>query len=120
MKQHLEDLRACREGYLVVAFGDAASQLVLRASHEKTHRREYLDQLCARAAECFRMLDATVVLKRNATAPNEALLHAAGTTTIFARQDPSASDFLCIVCDRSVALKTLSSDAHDTLKLIAA
>jgi len=120
VKQHLEDLRLSRAEYLVVAYGDAATRLVLRASHDQTYRREYLDQLCDRAADCFRMMDATAALSGSDAQANQALLHTDGTTAIFARQDSSADEFLCIVRNGSDDLGALLGDAQATLAMVTA
>lgn len=120
MKQHLEALRASQTDCHVVAYGDAAAQIVLRASHDKAYRREHLDQLCAQAATCFEMLGSAARAWRRAERATEAIILNGTTATIFVRETAETSEFLCLVCAQGPRLESLVAHGHKTLSLISA
>lgn len=98
--QDLDRLRASLPGCSVAAFGDAATRLVLRASHEDGCRREFLDELCDRAAGCFGLMDAASGIAQDGTA-NEAMVLSGGHAGLFLRDAAQSYEFLGLVCDRS-------------------
>lgn len=96
------------------------TKLVLRASHEKTYRREHLDQLCMRAADSFRMMDATHAASPDTADANEAMLQTGRATTIVVREHAEAAEFLCLLCDSPDELDQVINDARQTLTMIVA
>lgn len=120
MKQHLEALRASRPECHVVAYGDAAAQIVLRASHDSGYRREHLDNLCEQASTCFDILGCAARAWRNAELANEAIVMNGKTATIFVRESQDTSEFLCLVCVPGHELDGLVADGRRTLSLISA
>lgn len=120
IQQHLDDLRAGHPGCTVVAFGDAATHLVLRASHADDCRREHLDSLCDQAIECFAAMDATAAMQSGGDMVNEAILLRDRHATICTRAHSGASEFLCIVSERPDTAEHIVAGARDALCAIEA
>lgn len=118
IKQQLDALRAAHPGCSIVAFGDAATHLVLRASHDADCRREHLDSLCDRAVECFAAMDAAAAIRPEGDAANEAILLHQRNATVCMRANAEASEFLCIVSERPDAIEPLVAGARDALPAI--
>jgi len=123
IKTELDTLRSSLPGCLVVAFGDSFSRLILRSSHEKSIRREFLDELCGQAANCFDLLDATgplgeVMAPGNGTA-NEAVVLTRTSTSVFVRSGDEASEFICLVASTPANTGAMMHAAKQTLLKIA-
>lgn len=117
----IEALRTSLAGCSLVAFGDANTRLMLRSSHEAACHREYLDELCAQAANCFDMAGAKPLKNaENGDGHNacEAIILTSKNTRVFVKTDEGASDFLCCVCDTPRDLENVVKAAKDTLHKI--
>ncbi|MEM6589649.1 MAG: hypothetical protein AAF641_14475 [Pseudomonadota bacterium] len=118
MKHHLEALRLSRPGCHVVAFGDEKAQIVLRASHDTTYKREHLDRFCEQAATSFHVLNCARHLWRSEERTYEVVRMNEKTATVFVKESTEAAEFLCLVSDANTDLDGLTADAHKTLSLI--
>lgn len=118
MKQHLEALRLSRPGCRVVAFGDEKAQIVLRASHDATYKREHLDRICEQAASSFQGLSSARHLWRSENQANTVIRLHGNAATVFVKDSTDAAEFLCMVSDANTDLSALTADAHQTLSLI--
>lgn len=94
-------------GCRMVAFGDVRTRLVLRASHERGVRREFLDRLCHEAATCFGLTD---VERQDSKGEEEAMVLTTDDVRIYLRGNENDTDFLCLVCD-------LESDPNHSIKV---
>lgn len=115
----IERLRTSLSGCSLVAFGDASTRLMLRASQEKACHREYLDELCAQAANCFEVMGAVTETSGNVDQHGEqaceAIVLTSKNTRIFVKSEAEASDFLCCVCDTPRDLDAVVKAAKETL-----
>ncbi|MEM7731211.1 MAG: hypothetical protein AAF280_00315 [Pseudomonadota bacterium] len=118
MKHHLEALRLSSPGCHVVAFGDAKAQIVLRASHDTTYKREHLDRFCEQAASSFLTLECARHIWSAEERANEVIQVNGKSVTVFVKDSTDAAEFLCLVSDASSDLDTLTADAHQTLSKI--
>lgn len=109
---HIHALRADIPGCRLVAFGDARTRLVLKASHDADVRREVLDQLCEEAASCFDLIGTTV---GNTTGQNQAMVLTSKEMRIYVNDADTASDFLCLVCDLQSDPDVITTAAHQAL-----
>ncbi|WP_204114957.1 hypothetical protein [Shimia biformata] len=110
---HINALRADMPGCRLVAFGDASTRLVLRASHGPDIRREHLDRLCDEASACFSMAD---VADGSPSGAKEALVLTHRDLRVYVRSPDNDADFLCIQCDPDCDPETVVRMGHDTLK----
>ncbi|SLN53771.1 hypothetical protein PEL8287_02858 [Roseovarius litorisediminis] len=119
--EELDALRKSALGCSLVAFGDARTRLVLRSSHEKAYHREYLDELCIQAANCFELLDAASQADNDSVQERscEAVVLTASNIRMFVRAEDGGPDFLCCVCDFPCISEKLMTTAHKTLGRIA-
>ncbi len=112
----IDALRAALPECSLVAFGDAGTRLMLRASHQEAFQREYLDALCALAANCFDMQDAAPGGGENEgqDQPCEAFVLTPANTRVFVKSG-SGSDFLCCVCEAPDNARQAADAAAKTL-----
>ncbi len=90
----LEALRSDIPGCQVAAFGDVATRLILKASHDAAVPREKLDGLCAEAARCFAMTEG---LGDPNAATQDSIVLTAKDMRVYVRAQGRA-DFLCLLC----------------------
>ena len=117
----IEALRTSLAGCSLVAFGDAKTRLMLRSSQESACHREYLDELCSQAANCFDMAGAKPFTEPQGSDGHhacEAIVLTSKNTRVFVKTDEGASDFLCCVCDTPRDLENVVKAAKDTLHKI--
>ena len=123
IKHALDAARASVPGCTVAAFGDASTRLILRASHHDKIRREYLDELCDEAAECFALLHAAADLSRALNEPGppltEAVTRKNRNAAVFVRTEAAPSEFLCLVCDAPGDMAAMSTAAHEALQQVS-
>lgn len=120
--EEINALRASVPGCSLVAFGDADTRLMLRSSHEKTCKREFLDELCAQARGCFEMLDSLPQETGGCDVSKPRLLDpivlTPSQTRVFVRTESGGSDFLCCVCGATRDTEGLIQAAQQTLQKI--
>lgn len=122
ISQALDTLRSSFPGCSLVTFGDLATRVVLRSSHDRSYRREHLDELCSQAAGCFALMDRAALAEgsRNdcAARPAEAIILTSKGANGFVRAGEGGTDFLGFACDSPVMAGDIAGEAAKTLAAI--
>lgn len=95
VSDRIHALRSSIPGCQTVAFGDAATRLILKAAHDTDLPREVLDRYCAEAVGCFALSRKLVADAANV---EESVVLTADNMRIYV-QDTNRSDFLFLICD---------------------
>lgn len=118
--QGLDGLRDNHPGCRLAAFGDLGTRLMLRTSSDDTHPQEYLDRICAQAAQNFALSDKVCPDETASGAGcQDVVIVTPQDARVMVRSADNPSDFLCCICDPAAPLTAIAQEAAQVLQKLS-